>query len=86
MKPAHFNNALFTENGKQNPVKIYSTSFIFKMNYYIVNSQSKKMKLFVMHFFSKLEQFRRKLRIGSHLLKNSRKLHFLGTVIDTNCH
>ena len=87
MKAAHFGKTLFSEKGRYSPIKIiYGTSFIFKMNYNIVNSQNKKMKLFVKHFFSKCKQFRRKLRTGSHLLKNSRKLHFLGTVIDTNCH
>ena len=87
MKAAYFSKTLFSEKGRYSPVKIiYSTRFIFKMNYYTVNSKNKKMKLFVKHFFSKCAQFRRKLRIGSHLLKNSRKLHLLGTVIDTNRH
>ena len=40
-------------------------------------STAQKMKLFITDFFSKCDQIQRKLRIWSHLLKNSAVKNFI---------
>ena len=58
-----------------------------KYSYHLFTYTAQKMKYSIKVFFSKGDQTRSFLRIWSHLLKKSGKLHFMCSVIKTTaCH